>query len=228
MTQEEHIQQTVEKSIDAFWNHEKKQKPSIFEFLYSQFLFIQKRWWILQFGCLLLLWILLNLGLSQSIERKAIAIIIPLFTLLILPELWKSRQNNMEDIENSSVHTTRDIYLARLILFGAVDLFGLTVLWLVSFPQGIENLIFELLIPFNGICALMLGCLTFYSGREFYLPISLCFLFTIGWFLIVSNEFLYTKLSYSFWFMLFLFSSLLLISMICKLMQKCKEVPAWN
>ena len=142
MTQEEHIQQTVEKSIDAFWNHEKKQKPSIFEFLYSQFLFIQKRWWILQFGCLLLLWILLNLGLSQSIERKAIAIIIPLFTLLILPELWKSRQNNMEDIENSSVHTTRDIYLARLILFGAVDLFGLTVLWLVLFPQGIENLIF--------------------------------------------------------------------------------------
>ena len=134
----------------------------------------------------------------------------------------------MEDIENSSVHTTRDIYLARLILFGAVDLFGLTVLWLVSFPQGIENLIFELLIPFNGICALMLGCLTFYSGREFYLPISLCFLFTIGWFLIVSNEFLYTKLSYSLWFMLFLFSSLLLISMICKLMQKCKEVPAWN
>ena len=227
MTQEEHIQQTVEKSMMPF-GIMKKQKPSIFEFLYSQFLFIQKRWWILQFGCLLLLWILLNLGLSQSIERKAIAIIIPLFTLLILPELWKSRQNNMEDIENSSVHTTRDIYLARLILFGAVDLFGLTVLWLVSFPQGIENLIFELLIPFNGICALMLGCLTFYSGREFYLPISLCFLFTIGWFLIVSNEFLYTKLSYSLWFMLFLFSSLLLISMICKLMQKCKEVPAWN
>lgn len=55
MTQEEHIQQTVEKSITAFWDHEKRQSSSIAEFLYSQFLFIRKRWWILQFGCLLLL-----------------------------------------------------------------------------------------------------------------------------------------------------------------------------
>lgn len=228
MTQEEHIQQTIKKSIDAFWEHEQKQKPSIFEFLYSQFLFIQKRWWGLQFGCLLLLWILLNFGFSQSIERKAIAIIIPIFALLILPELWKSRQTNMEDIENTSVHTTRDIYLARLILFGAVDLFGMTILWLVTFPQGIENLIFELLIPFNGVCTLMLGSLVYYSGREFYLPIGLCFLFTIVWFLIISNDNLYTELSYSLWFLLFLFSSILLLSMICKLMQKCKEVPVWN
>ena len=47
MTQEEHIQQTVEKSITAFWDHEKRQSSSIAEFLYSQFLFIRKRWWML-------------------------------------------------------------------------------------------------------------------------------------------------------------------------------------
>ena len=32
MTQEEHIQQTVEKSITAFWDHEKRQSSSIAEF----------------------------------------------------------------------------------------------------------------------------------------------------------------------------------------------------
>ena len=80
MTQEEHIQQTVEKSITAFWDHEKRQSSSIAEFLYSQFLFIRKRWWILQLGCLLLLWLILNMGFSQVVERKAIAIIIPVFT----------------------------------------------------------------------------------------------------------------------------------------------------
>ena len=226
MTQEEHVQQTIEKSIEAFWNHEKEEKPSIFEFLYFQYLFIRKRWWALQFMCLIILWTLLNLGFSQAIERKAIAVIIPIFTLLILPELWKSRKNNMEDIENSSVHTIRDIYLARLILFGAIDLFGLTTLWLFTFPQGIENMIFELLIPFNGICILMLGCLAFYPGREPYLPISLCLLFTIGWLLIISNENLYRSLSYPLWLLLFLFSCILLIFMVCHLIQKCKEVQA--
>ena len=98
MTQEEHVQQTIEKSIEAFWNHEKEEKPSIFEFLYFQYLFIQKRWWALQFISLIILWTLLNLGFSQAVERKAIAVIIPIFALLILPELWKSRKNNMEDI----------------------------------------------------------------------------------------------------------------------------------
>ena len=123
MTQEEHIQQTVEKSITAFWDHEKRQSSSIAEFLYSQFLFIRKRWWILQFGCLLLLWLILNMGFSQVVERKAIAIIIPVFTVLILPELWRTRQCRMEEIENSSVYTTKDIYIARMVLFGIVGLY---------------------------------------------------------------------------------------------------------
>ncbi|MBM6766027.1 hypothetical protein H5996_08970 [Faecalicoccus pleomorphus] len=228
MTQEEHIQQTVEKSITAFWDHEKRQSSSIAEFLYSQFLFIRKRWWILQFGCLLLLWLILNMGFSQVVERKAIAIIIPVFTVLILPELWRTRQCRMEEIENSSVYTTKDIYIARMVLFGIVDLFGLTLLWTLVCMQGIEHLIFELLIPFNGVCILMLASLTFYSGREFYLPISLTFIFTLAWFLLLSNEQLYAQISYSLWFGFFLFSLIVLLIISYQLIHRCEEVLVWN
>lgn len=228
MTQEQHIQQTIERSIEAFWKHEKQQKPTLFDFLYTQFIYIQKRWWLLQIGCLLLLWIFLNLGFSQAIERKGIAIGIPIFTVLILPELWKTRQYRMEEIENSSVHTTKDIYVARLFLFGIVDLFGLTSLWIFTFRQGIENLIFEMLIPFNGICILMLGSLTFFKGREFYLPISLSFLFTIGWVFLLSNEQLYASISYSLWCVLFIVSIGILAIIIYQLIHRCKEVSVWN
>ena len=42
MTQEEHIQQTVQKSIDSFWKSQKEQQLSIFEFLYIQFNLFKK------------------------------------------------------------------------------------------------------------------------------------------------------------------------------------------
>lgn len=228
MTQEEHIQQTVQKSIDSFWKSQKEQQLSIFEFLYIQFQFIQKRWWLLQLGCLLLLWILLNLGFSESIERKIVAIIIPFFSILILPELWKTRRFKMDEIENSTIHTTRDIYLARLILFGAFDLFGLTILWSIIYPLGITNLILELLIPFNGICIIILGTLNVYKGRELYLPLGLCTLFTIIWIMTISNEQLYIRFSLQLWIILFFISTSLLIFIIIRLIHNCKEVLAWN
>ena len=43
MTQEEHIQQTVQKSIDSFWKSQKEQQLSIFEFLLHSISIYSKR-----------------------------------------------------------------------------------------------------------------------------------------------------------------------------------------
>lgn len=68
-------------------------KTSYFEFLYEQSRFIKKRWWVLQGGVLLYLWLWLSNNANDMKETmRLMGIFATMFVILIAPEVWKTEE----------------------------------------------------------------------------------------------------------------------------------------
>ena len=109
---EDAIRQTITKSTQAFCEHEAEQPLSAAEFLYAQGRYIRKRWWGLQALLLLLLWVYMRGTGSGPHMQRAMGILVPLFSLLIMPELWKDRMANTVEIECTTLYSLRQAYAA--------------------------------------------------------------------------------------------------------------------
>ena len=118
----EKLQLTVLKSKEAFLKSEEEGETAWLEFLYQQARYSQKRWWLGQGALLLVLWMILYMsGSSPDIQRSA-GILTSAFVILALPELWKNRANCCMEIEGSTYYALRQIYSARILLFGLADI----------------------------------------------------------------------------------------------------------
>ena len=89
--QTEKVQEVIRKSREAFYTSEEGNDLSYFEFLRIQLRVIQKRWWILQFVLLLILWFVLMAEWEAVYIQRSMGVIASLFVILIIPELWKNR-----------------------------------------------------------------------------------------------------------------------------------------
>ena len=50
--------------------------------------------------------------------QRSMGVIASLFVILIIPELWKNRTFQCMEIEASSYYSLRQVYAARMLLFG--------------------------------------------------------------------------------------------------------------
>ena len=115
---EEAVQATVRAATQAFRQREASRPLSQLEFLRQQAQFLHKRWWLLQGAVLVLLWWLLqSAGTAYEVQR-AMGTLAPLFVVLVLPELWKNRSSGALEIECTAYYSLRQIYAARMVLFG--------------------------------------------------------------------------------------------------------------
>ncbi len=89
--QEEKIQETITRSKNAFFMAEQKRMLSYHEFLWTQLEVIQKRWWILQFLILVVLWVALTSIQDEIYITRSMGVAASLFVILIIPELWNCR-----------------------------------------------------------------------------------------------------------------------------------------
>ena len=78
-----HIQKTIELSKQAFYKGLESRQSTWSQFLTGQIRFIRKRWWVLQFLILTLLWSVMYLGNSKSVLRREAAALIPLFGMML-------------------------------------------------------------------------------------------------------------------------------------------------
>lgn len=141
---EEAVQATVRAATQAFRQREASRPLSQLEFLRQQAQFLHKRWWLLQGAVLVLLWWLLqSAGTAYEVQR-AMGTLAPLFVVLVLPELWKNRSSGALEIECTAYYSLRQIYAARMVLFGLVDLALLTPppCWPGRPPCGTSSSIF--------------------------------------------------------------------------------------
>lgn len=187
-------------------------RVSYYEFLFEQFRYIKKRWWILQGGILFLLWIMLadmDVGDNTARVMGALSVI---FSILIIPEIWKNRIFSAVEIEKTAFYSLRQICSARTLLFAIADLVMLTVFFWVSaltLQMPLYHMIIYFLIPFNVSSCICFRLLYSKWNDMEYIAVFLSIVCIFVWSLIVSSDFIYQKISMSVW------GGLLIISFVC-------------
>lgn len=221
---EEKIKETILKSKSAFLMAEQEKVLSYREFLWIQLKVIKKRWWVLQSLILLALWVALVTVNDEVYIQRSMGIVATLFVILVIPELWKNRSCGCMEIEATSYYSLKQVYAARMLLFGITDLFLVTLfLGIVSTRLNFEllELMIQFLVP---LCVTACICFGVLCSRYFLnetVVIILCVLWSSVWLFIVLNESIYPMIAIWVWFVLLGVTILFLIFSIYRILKNC-------
>lgn len=223
---EEKIQETVSKSKEAFFAAERQGMLSYHEFLWAQLKVIQKRWWLLQLFVLLLLWAVLVSGQEDAYIQRSMGVTASLFVILIIPELWKNRSCRSMEIEAVSYYSLRQIYAARMLLFGIADIFLLSVFCGIAsagLHYDLTELIVQFLFPLSVTACICFGTLCSKRCFSETSAIALCIVWSVVWLFIILNESVYAKVTFPIWLCLLVFVSVCLATIIYRMLKCCNN-----
>lgn len=193
----------VMKQCAGIMSRQDDRRASYFGFLHEQFKFIRKRWWALQGGSLLLLWMLLaDYGEGANADRV-------LGALSVI----------------SSYYSLRQICSARILMFAAVDLTMITIFFAVSFSTlqiSAYRIVIDFLVPFNISCCICFRLLYSKLQELEYIAVFLSTACIFAWSMIVSTDFIYERISMTVWIGLLLLSFIYLIYCIWKSQCNCE------
>ncbi len=199
---ERNIEETVRKSIDVYCSAEQERLLTYLEFLWTQLRLIRKRWWLFQALLLVISWAVLSSLQGVPCIQRILGIAASLFVILIIPELWKSRTCQSMEIEAASYYSLRQIYAARMLLFGIVDIVlitlfcGLTTITMnILFSQLLVQFIFPMVVT-TAICFRILCSKYFFSEAT---AVMMCVAWSAIWLLVVLNEKIYTAIAFPLW-----------------------------
>ncbi len=224
--QEERIQETIRKSKNAFFMAEQKKMISYHEFLWIQLNAIQKKWWVLQFLVLASLWVALTSIQDELYITRSMGVAASLFVILIIPELWKNRSCACMEIEASSYYSLKQVYAARMLLFGVIDIFFIT-LFLGTVSIGLHFELIELIVQFLfPLCVTACICFGILCSKCFFsetVAIVLCIIWSAVWLFIVLNESIYTIITIPIWLALFGLAVFFLAFTVCRILKSCNK-----
>lgn len=228
---EEKIQETIRRSKNAFLTAERERVLSYREFLWIQLKVIQKKWWILQFLILVALWMFLTSVNNDLYVKKGMGVMASLFVILIIPELWRNRSYECLEIEAASYYSLKQVYAARMLLFGIIDIFLITVFCgtaAAGLHLGLSELVIQFLFPLSITACICFGILCSKYCFSETAAMILCILWSAVWLFIVLNESLYTLIAVPVWFTLLGFAVLFLTFTVYRILKSCNqylEVP---
>ena len=232
---EKKLQETIQKSKEVFMESEAENFISRTEFLYQQFKYIHKRWWILQGMILYLLWLILQMTESNFYEQRGMGIAASLFAILLLPELWKNRNVNALEIESVSYYSLRQIYSARIFAFALVDFLLLGAFTLPIVLTGrllVEEMMIQFFLPFLVTCCICFRVLSSNKTGSQMFAFFLCFFWCAIWTQIVLSEKIYGAVSLPVWLVMTIVAAFYLGYCICKEQNNCtgmwEENTLWN
>ena len=149
-----------------------------------------------------------------------------LFVILIIPELWKNRSCECMEIEAASYYSLKQVYAARLLLFGIIDTLLLTIFCgSASMKLHIElsELVIQFLFPLSVTACICFAILcSKYSFNEAF-AIILCIIWSSVWLFIVLNESIYTRITIPLWFTLLGVSILFLAFTVYRILKRCNK-----
>lgn len=223
---EEKIKNVIRRSQESFYAAEQERMLSYHEFLWVQLRLIQKRWWILQFLLLCMSGILLLSACEESYIQRGMGVMASLFVILVIPELWRNRANQCMEIEEASYYSLRQIYAARMVLFGVVDILLLTMFCTavtVGFHFAFMELLVQFLLPMTVTACICFGTLCSRRILSETAAIMLCILWSAAWSLIVLNERIYTIITLPVWLVLAGGSLVFLGLAIYRILKNCSD-----
>lgn len=220
------IQETVSRSKEIFFQAERKEQLSYYEFLWAQLRVIQKRWWLLQFLLLAALWAVLSDGYEGRYVQRGMGIIASLFVILIIPELWKNRTSQSMEIEAVSYYSLRQVYAARMLLFGVADIFLVSVFCQaasVGLHIKLTELVVQFLLPLSVTSCICFGALCSKHYFSEASAIALCVVWSAVWLCIILNENVYEKVAFPVWLGLLGLAFACLAAMVWRTLKYCNQ-----
>lgn len=223
---EEKIQETICKSKNAFFMAEQERMLSYRDFLWTQLRVIQKRWWVLQFMILVALWIALSSIHDEIYIKRSMGVVAALFVILIIPELWKNRSCECMEIEAASYYSLKQVYAARMLLFGITDIFLIT-LFLGAASAGLHYELSELVVQFLfPLCVTVCICFGILCSKYSFsetVAIVLCVIWSAVWLFVVLNENVYSMVTVPIWLVLLGAAILFLVYTIYRILKNCNQ-----
>lgn len=223
---EQSINETIRKSIETYCFTEQKRLLTNREFLWTQLRMIQKRWWAFQISLLFLLWYALPLMQDEQFTSRILGVAASLFIILIVPELWKNRTCQAMEIEAAAYYSLRQIYAARMLLFGIVDVVFLTTFCVLTtaamnilFSQLLVQFLFPMVVT-AGICFRILCSKYAFSETT---AIMMCMIWNALWLIVILNEKLYAAITFPLWLTLIGIAFLFLIVTIYQTLHCCND-----
>ena len=226
MPEEIRVKEVIWRGQAAFFEEAEKFPASYLDFFWQQAGYIRKRWWGLQFLALLLLWCwVCNVSGKREIQGT-MGIMAAVFAILLIPELWKNRAANAMEIEGSAYYSLRQIYAARMLAFGVVDiglLSAFTVAVSVTASVQAKEMVVYFFLPFTGACCILFRALCSRMVTTQIGTMSLALLWTAVWLFVVSNEQIYQKVSIPVWSAALLLAALYLGYAVKKAITMCEN-----
>lgn len=223
-SREDKILDTIRKSKETFYEKEQARMLTYWEFLWTQVRMIQKKWWLLQTLLLICVGFTIPGMEDDFFVQRSMGVAGVLFVVLVIPELWKNRTNHCMEIEAASFYSLRQIYAARILLFGIVDIFLLTVfcgLLHGKMQFTFLDLLMQFLFPMAVTACICFGLLCNKYAVNEMVSIALCLLWSVVWWMITWSEEIYTALVTPVWISLFGMAVLFLAVAIYKTLRNC-------
>ncbi len=224
ISNEEKVEETVRKSIEAFYFGEQERRLTYGEFLLTQLHLIRKRWWILQTLLLILLVsVLPSMQAGQFIQR-ILGVSASLFVILVIPELWKNRTNRSMEIESASFYSLRQIYAARILLFGIVDMVLISAFCIFTAARTdilVSQLFVQFLFPMTVTAAVCFGVLCSRFSLQETAAMMLCAAWSAIWLTVILNEKIYAAITFPLWLTFMGIALAFLAFAICRTLEEC-------
>lgn len=199
---EERLLRTIERSKRVVINQENQNRMTYIEFIFSQIKYINKWWWLVQSVILAVTWYTLyQLRESSVVYRKA-GVLIPLFVIAVIPELWKNIRYQAMEVEHASFYTLRQLYASRFITFGIVDLILLTIFFSLSaatLELPVMFFIIHFMVPLNITCCICFTMFCWRRGSSETIALLLCMVWNVIWYQMVGNDALFNQISTPIW-----------------------------
>ncbi len=210
---EEMICKTIQVSQDCYLQQTQDLLLRYWEFLWSQLHYTRKRWWAFQAGLLLLAW--QSIPLMETIHNRVrgMGVIGCLFVVLMIPELWRNRENDATQVEAACLYSLRQIYAARITLFGMVDvaLLSLFTLSLERMGFTVVEVVSQFLLPVTVTACI---CFSLLCGKRNWTEagsLAACLIFGGGWWFLLMNEKLYVSIVPAVWVGVFFLALMFLV-----------------
>ncbi len=223
---EEKILETTRKSKEMFLLCEQEHSIHYFEFLIAQFRLIRKRWWVLQTFMLGLVSIILPNIQDKVFMLRILGVIGVLFVVLIIPEFWKNKYYGCMQVEGTCLYSLRQIYTARMIWFGMIDMFILTCFCITirgKLGLAIVELLIQFFFPMLVAACICFGTLCSNTLANEGTTILFCLLWNAVWCFIILNETVYKAITFPIWCGLFGFFVAFLAGNVYKTIHDCNK-----
>ncbi len=198
---EEAVRKTAAACRDRAFRRERERLMGRWEFLLLQLRYTRKRWWLLQAGLLALAMELIRFLGDRHSQVRSMGVLGCLFAVLMIPELWRNRETDSMQVEAACLYSLRQVYAARITLFGVVDVALLTVFSLGLGRMGftLNEVAAHFLLPVTVTACICFFLLCGNANVRESVSLAACLLWGAVWWLVVMNEGVYLRILPSVW-----------------------------